>query len=180
MQRLLLLLALPWLFTACAPEGVTGEIDTSPYFDLAGYIASETDRLAALKPTADKTITLNGITESQQLNTINFENDLRLFREADINKPAWLDKYVIQEQALSAGHSITTYVAQDSSLTVRKLTVEEDQGVPIKIDIVRHTGTVLSDGRHWLTYEPATGYQVVTSQTNRFGDNLEGTVSVRW
>jgi hypothetical protein len=180
MQRLLFLLILPGLFITCASEGPAGEIDTSPYFDLAGYITAETERLSASKPTVEKTITLNGIIESQQLKTINFESDLRLFREADINKPAWLDKYTTEEQALSADHSITTYVAQDSSLIVRELMVEKDQGVPIKIEIIRHTGTLLSDGRHRLTYEPATGYRVVTTQKNRFGDDLEGYVWVKW
>lgn len=180
MQRLLILAVLPLLLLACAPGETDASVDITPFFDLRGYISAETDRLSAAKTKVEKTISLNGKTETKQIEDINFTNDLRLFREADINKPAWFDKYETEEQALSAGHTLTSYVAKDSSLIVRRLTVEQDQGATTKIEIERHTGTVLSDGRHLLTYEPARGYEVETSQQNKFGDDVVAKISVRW
>lgn len=179
MQRFFLLILLPVIVQACAPE--PGREDTPrPFFDLEGYITTEAERLAGRGTRVEKTITLNGKTETRELDKPDFANDLRLFREADINKPAWFDKYATEEKALSAGHKITTYLAQDSSLIVRRLRIEQDQGVPIRVDIERHTGTVLSDGRHRLSYEPARGYEVVTSQQNRFGEDVEAVIRVRW
>ena len=58
--------------------------------------------------------------------------------------------------------------------------IEEDQGVPIKIEIERKTGSILSDGKHQLVYEPAKGYSVTTQQQNRFGDNIDAVIKVRW
>lgn len=180
MQRLLTLIALPIFLLACAPEKVDGTVDAIPFFDLRGFISAETDRLSAAKTKVEKTISLNGKTETKQIEDINFVNDLRLFREADINKPAWFDKYETEEQTLSAGHTLTSYIATDSSLIVRRLTVEQDQGATTKVEIERHTGTVLSDGRHLLTYEPARGYDVITTQENKFGENVAAEISVRW
>lgn len=180
MQRLLLLMVLPCLFAACAPEATAGELDTSPFFDLADYITTETERLTNDKVRVEKTITLNGTTETKELDAINFANDLRLFREADINKPAWLDKYETQTETLSGSHKITTYLAKDSSLIVRRLMIEEDVGVTTKIEIDRKTGTVLSDGKHQLVYDPSRGYSVTTQQVNRFGDDVNAVIEVEW
>ncbi|MFT5998985.1 MAG: hypothetical protein ACI81P_001441 [Neolewinella sp.] len=180
MQRLLSLLALCLSLAACAPEAPVGTIDTAPFFDLSGYISQEVERLETAKTKVEKTITLNGVVETKQLDDINFSNDLRLFREADINKPAWIEKYTTEEQTLSGSHSITTYMAQDSNLIVRRLMVEKDVGVTIRIEIDRKTGTVLSDGQHQLVYQPGKGYWVKTQQTNRFGDDVDAVIQVGW
>lgn len=180
MQRLLSFLALCICLTACTPDPPAGNLDSTPFFDLSGYITGEAERLEAGHTRVTKTITLNGQTETKTLDSINFSNDLRLFREADINKPAWADKYTTEQETLSGSHKLTTYVAQDSSLIVRRLMVEEDQGVTTKIEIDRKTGTVLSNGIHHLVYEPATGYHVQTSQQNRFGKDVEALIEVKW
>ena len=180
MQRLLTLIVLPFLLLACSSTEADTSVEVAPFFDLRGYILAETNRLSAAKTKVEKTISLNGKTETKKIDDINLMNDLRLFREADINKPAWVDKYETQQQALSAGHTLTNYVATDSSLIVRRLTVEQDQGATTRIEIERHTGTVLSDGRHLLTYAPARGYDVVTTQKNKFGDDVVATITVRW
>lgn len=180
MKQILAFLTLLFLSFACTPDAPAGEIDTAPFFDLAGYITTETERLTKDKVRVEKTITLNGETETKQLDAINFANDLRLFREADINKPAWIDKYDTEVKTLSGSHKITTYVAKDSSLIVRRLMVEEDLGVTTKIEIDRKTGTVLSDGKHELVYNPAQGYSVTTQQVNRFGDDVDAVIEVEW
>lgn len=143
-------------------------------------MAQEIQRLTERNVRADKTITLNGTTEAQQDITIDYTNDLRLFREADINRPAWVDKYATRQETLSGNHQKTIYTAIDTTLEVQTLMVEKDQGVPIKIEIVRKTGTVLSQGRHELRYEPAKGYAVNTQQKNRFAADVVAVIDVRW
>lgn len=165
---------------ACTPSSADAVEEELPFFDLRGYIDSEVDRLTEAKVRVNKTITLNGVSETKSLDEVNFSNDLRLFREADINKPAWREKYTTEEQSLSGSHLITTYLAQDSNLIVLKLLVEEDQGVPIRIELERKTGTILSDGVHQLKYAPASGYSVKTKQTNRFGDDIDALIDVKW
>ena len=174
----LLLIAL--LFSGCYAGEVERDLNREPFFDLAGYIDAQVDSLTALRPTVEKTVVLNGTEETKQLTDLNFATDLRLFREADINKPAWLDKYSVATEE-RGGSRARIYTATDSSLQTRLLEVvtgPEDQ--PERILIERRTGTVLSDGNHRLVYSPASGYEIHTEQTNRFGDDLDATITVRW
>ena len=187
MPRISQLLLPPLLVLAlasCGPAQETpmdGNVPTeTTFFDLAGYIDAETERLTTNKITADKTITLNGTTEAKEDVMINYKNDLRLFREADINRPAWIEKYGSEEKQLSGSHKTTIYTALDSSLVVQRLLVEEDQGVPIRIEIDRKTGTVLSNGKHRLVYEGGKGYSVSTDQNNQFGEDIDAEITVRW
>ena len=178
-MRKLLPLLLPLLLCTCG-LATEDELAESTFFDLAGYMTAEAERLSGSPLTVEKTITLNGVTETQELTTLNYDDDLRLFGNADINKPAWRDKYRTEKEQLSGSHEVIRYVALDSALTTRVLEVESDRGEPTRIQIERRTGTVLSDGRSQLVYEPATGYSVVSYQKNRFGDDVAANVTVRW
>lgn len=180
MKMLLATLSLLILTVSCTNEPTPGQPVVAAFFDLDGYMSAEIERLTERRVRADKSITLNGVTEKQTDIVVNYANDLRLFREADINKPAWVEKYRSEEETLSGSHRMVTYTARDSSLVVQRLLVEEDQGATVKVEIERKTGTVLSDGVHQLVYQPATGYSVRTRQTNRFGDDVDAVIDVRW
>ena len=180
MHKLLALLPFVLLAFACTSGPAPDNSEVTAFFDLRGYMDAEVERLTTGKIPANKSITLNGEEEVQDGIVINYANDLRLFREADINRPAWIEKYETTEQKLSGNHRITTYVTLDSSLVVQRLLIEEDQGETIRIEIDRKTGTVLSDGQHQLVYEPGKGYSVKTQQINRFGDDVDAQIIVEW
>lgn len=181
MKFILPLLTLLLFTSHCTSDRAQEEAPAvGAFFDLQTYLDGEIERLTEGKIPATKSISLNGKTETQENLMINYENDLRLFREADINKPAWIEKYETKEEQLSGSHKMTTYTALDSSLVVQRLLIDEDQGVPIKIEIDRKTGTVLSNGKHLLVYEPGRGYSVATEQQNRFGDDVNAVIKVTW
>ncbi len=152
-----------------------------PFFDLSGYMQAQIDSLTALQPPVRKTVILNGTEETKQLTDLRFATDLRMFREADINKPAWLDKYTVTNENAGGGAQVQRYVATDSSLQTRQLDITlSNDNTPTKIVVYRKTGTILSDGDHVLTYDPAVGYGIRTEQVNRFGEDLDATITVRW
>lgn len=179
-RPLLLLSALSALMlVGCYADELDRELELDPFFDLANYIDRQVDSLEILSPSVEKTIVLNGEEESKQLSDLNFKNDLRTFRDADINKPAWLDKYTVERQ--EDGNVLThTYTAQDSSLQTRRLTVTSEGGKITRIEVFRLTGTVLSHGEHRLYYDPTSGYGIRTEQTNRLGEDLNANITVRW
>ena len=179
MTAMRLFLPLLLLLTGCYAEEIQREVQDEPFFDLSGYIDRQVDSLRSAGTPVTKTITLNGTTETRELSELNFANDLKVFREADINKPAWVDKYTVERR--EEGDRVTrTYVAIDSSMQTRRLQVVTQADEPVRIEIFRKTGTVLSDGRHRMTYEPASGYAMVSRQVNRFGDDLNADIEVRW
>ncbi len=172
-------LPLLFLLTGCFADELREDMSLDPFFDLSAYIDEQVDSLEQAGVQVTKTITLNGTTETKQLTDLNFGKDLRVFREADINKPAWLDKYSLEREG--GDERLTrTYIATDSSMQTRRLTVVTRNGEPIHVEIIRKTGTVLSDGRHRLIYEPANGYSMRTVQSNKFGEDLDADISVSW
>ncbi len=163
------------LLTACYADELEEKTQLDPFFDLRGYMTQQIDSLTAARPLVTKTVILNGQEEEQVRDDVNFSTDLRAFREADINKPAWFDKYKTVKR-----DGVTLYEAQDSSLQTQRLLVQQQGGRTVQIDIVRKTGTLLSDGIQELTYRPASGYTIDTEQTNRFGGDVVASVSVYW
>lgn len=180
MQKNISVLILLMAFLSCGSDGAIDPNEKKPFFDLRAYMTEEIERLEGRPLTVEKSITLNGATETQKLTDLNYANDLRVFREADINRNAWIDKYTSQEDELSGSHKVTTYQATDSTLQTQQLVVEEDQGVVTRISIRRKTGTVLSEGLHHLEYLPARGYSVATKQDNRFGKDVDALIEVSW
>ncbi len=176
MPRLLIPLL---LLTACYADELRQEMEQEPFFDLSGYIDAQVDSLQRLRPTVEKTIVLNGTSETKRLTDINFATDLRVLREADINKPAWLDKYRVDTRREGAA-TVTVYTATDTTMQTRVLTVTREGGIPTDVEVSRKTGTVLSQGAHTLTYRPASGYRLQTMQVNRFGDDLDADIRVSW
>ncbi|NJB84530.1 hypothetical protein GGR26_000275 [Lewinella marina] len=172
-------LLLPLLLTGCYADELREEMTEEPFFDLASYMDAQVDSLEQAGTTVTKTIHLNGTTETKELSDLNFANDLKVFREADINKPAYLDKYTVDKQE-SEGRLVRTYTAIDSSMQTRRLTVVSRDDRPIRVEIIRKTGTVLSQGDHHLVYDPLSGYHLHTDQVNRFGDDLDADITVRW
>ncbi|MCP9234940.1 hypothetical protein [Lewinella sp. JB7] len=176
MIRVLVLLL---FLSGCYADEVNPATRPEPFFDLAGYIDAQVDSLTELRPTVSKTIVLNGTTETKEMRDLNFANDLRVFRNADINKPAYLDKYRLDRHE-SGDTLIQTYTATDSTLETRELVVYTVSQRPERISILRRTGTVLSDGLHRLDYDPGAGYRMRTEQTNRFGKDLDAVITVGW
>ena len=188
MPQLLLTLLLVSLCYSCSPDRPKVQpstyVDTTPedgsFFDLAGYMRSEAERLSGTPMTVQKTIRLNGKEETQELTDLDFAKDLQLFIVADINKPAWLGKYATTTQRGSGRHETIRHVALDSAMTTQLIEVERDLDRTVRVYVKRKSGTVLSQGTTELTYQPAVGYDVITRQDYRFGQDVDGSVSVRW
>ena len=161
--------------TGCYANELEQQLDNEPFFDLAGFIDSEVTRLAEAGEEVTKTVVLNGQREQQRRSDINFALDLRVFRDADINKPAWRDKYTVSREP-----NRTIYTATDSTMQTQRLAVDILNGVPQRVFIDRKTGTVLSDGRHELMYDRYRGYRIRTQQVNTFGADVDAEVMVEW
>lgn len=161
MRALLPLLCL-LLLAACGDEASSSpppEIkqDASNFFDLEAYIDREVARLQNEKGrTFQKSIAINGQRETQEIDHIDFEKDLAIFRKAAINRPAWRDKYEVERTTYSE-----RYTALDSSLLTQQLEVVKDtQGQVSRVRIVGRSGSVLSQEQKQLLYEPGKGYRI--------------------
>ena len=81
---------------ACRPQ-----VSNNGAFDLSGFIKKDAARLKKLNRPVIKTVYQNGVSETQTVHIDNWEHELGLFIDADINKPTWRSNYrVTREDSL--------------------------------------------------------------------------------
>src|SRR5580700_9983482 len=78
---------------ACKPR-----IKNNGAFDLSGYFKKEAARLKKLNRPVIKTVFHNGVTETKTVHISNWEQELGLFIDADINKPTWRNNYNVNDE----------------------------------------------------------------------------------
>ncbi|MEO0625703.1 MAG: hypothetical protein AAFY36_07855 [Bacteroidota bacterium] len=181
MYQLIKLSIVAFLFSTCAGgDPISEGEDSGPFFNMTSYFQQQIDSLNALGISIDKTILLNGRTERHQLDDIDFAQELKLFQQSDINRPAWVDKYTAESYVLpNSNHQLTVYTATDSTLNVQSLsTVKEPSGEVKSIAVRRRTGSVLSKGTQNLVYEPQIGYQIKSSQSAKVGGEIDTEIKV--
>lgn len=144
--------------TACRPE-----IKKANFFDLAGYFTNEAARLKANNRPVFKTVEHNGVSESKKLTIRDWDAELSLFKNSDINKPAWSSSYEIHRDS-----GLTIYVAKSSDLRTQRLMIKQDNRKVKWILIYNHTPkNPLYDSFEKLTYVPDSLYMIEKRQSVR-------------
>lgn len=138
------------------------------YFDLSGFITEETKTLKAKNPEVEKMVFLNGNTEQKKETIENWENELNAFKEADINKRAFLGRY--QADSFAQGETLSVkYSALEKKFRTRDLMIQFDaQNKPVKISAALATSNILYSSYQKMTYEPGKGYSISGRQVIRF------------
>lgn len=135
------------------------------FFDLRAFFEQEIVRLKAENPKIKKEIEINGKQEQQTQEGVDFEKELAIFMRADINKPAWREKYKIDTTMVANQLARLAYAAIDSSLKTRFLSIEFDQKEEVeKVFISNKTNSPLIQSEQQLTFEPAKGYRIENRQ----------------
>lgn len=131
------------------------------YYDVAGFVKRQIADLSAQKPLVSKTVLVNEERSQQTTHDINWNRELELFTQADINKPALRNSYLVTRP-----DSMTyqyTLKKSEERLTVRLLRVQLDPTTrqPRRIEAALQTNNPLySSERHLLLdIGPAAGRQ---------------------
>jgi hypothetical protein len=150
---------------ACTTTGNPAN-SSKKYFDFDGFFKKQAVRLQSRNPLVNKTATTNSETESKRLQIDNWEKELELFWKADINKPAWKESYQI-----SLIGSTISYLAIDSALKTRKITIEQDSnGKPSHIYILNEVSNKLYSSIEELDYFHDSLYSIKKTQKILFLD----------
>jgi len=96
--------------------------NTKNYFDLQQFIAAETKTLSTNSYALKKKNELNGVIDSIGSTAVNWEKELSIFADADINKPAWKKSFSIDSLITDSSLSLF-YQALDSNIAIRHLQV---------------------------------------------------------
>jgi hypothetical protein len=153
--------ALAAISPGCMPD--VKDTSVYKYFDLKKYMSADIARLQKLDKAVIKTVYHNGTTETETVHIGNWGQELGLFTDADINKPAWKKSYKIIDE-----DSLLVYRTKDTSLTVRELIVKRSgQKVKYILIYTKTKANFLYKTTQRLTYFPDSLYEIVTEQKVR-------------
>lgn len=139
---------------------------SSIFFDLTAYFTNEIEKNQQSISQLKKTSVIDGKEAISYLEDIDFEIELKLFRESSINKVSWIDRYSRDTSTTSNGFNIS-YQALDERLQTRSVSIDFQDQVPVKISIHNRIKSIILDADQYLTYEPNAGYSVEIDQTGK-------------
>ncbi|GAA3966508.1 hypothetical protein [Mucilaginibacter dorajii] len=152
---------------SCRPDK-TQPNGTLKYFDVAGYFKADTSKLQKLNPVVDKTVLHNGTSENKTVHIPNWGQELNLFIQSDINRPAWKNSYTVLNT-----DSLIIYTAKTPDLRTTKIMIRKDNNKVKWLVIYNHTKNLLYETREKLSFFPDSAYQIEKSQQVKLmGKNL--------
>ena len=97
-----------------------GEQETSAnrYFDVQEFIDQQVAELKLQNTQLTKSLNIDGESESNTvklLDSIQWENEFRIFREHDINKPVLFDAFIEEQNSTEKGNRRWNYILEDST-----------------------------------------------------------------
>ncbi|MDR6940650.1 hypothetical protein [Mucilaginibacter pocheonensis] len=125
------------------------------YFDISGYFKADTARLRKLDVAVNKTVTHNGVTENKTVHIANWGQELNLFIQSDINRPAWKNSYKVQTT-----DSLIVYQARYPELRTTRIVIKKDKEQVKWVLIYNHTKNLLYETREKLSYYPDSVYLI--------------------
>lgn len=158
-----------------ATENVTQQ---ERFFDLSQYFNEQVTHLAAQKE-VQKEATINGTTEAQTVTNPDFQQELQLFIDSDINRTSWLDKYAVDSILNTAGQlTELVYTALEDQLRTRRVAIAFADNQVNQVDILNATDNVIAQTKQELSYTPQNGYIIKSFQDILFTDPRTLEVSV--
>lgn len=163
------------LLAACQPVSEETQQDPTPqvFFDLKGYFNQEVQRLNTLQPEVTKTVAINGKSETKQWTHLNYQPELDIFAQADINRLDWIDKYSVDSTFQNNQLTSIEYKALEDKLRTRHISIQFKNGSVSKISIENGGKNMAAGSQQELGYEPLTGYYIKSVQhTTLFKDKI--------
>jgi len=153
---------------ACRPD-VKESGGALKYFDINGYFTKDIARLNKLNKPVLKTVTHNTVSESKTVHIDNWELELSLFKDADINRPAWKNSYTVIDE-----DGMLIYRAKYPELKMREMLIKKDKGKIKWILIYNKTPkNILYQTTEKLSYFPDSLYVIDKMQRVRLmGSNF--------
>ncbi len=170
---LFFLMALLFAITACQQqpaEPVSATANQPLFFDLKGYMSGQVASLETEKPKVRKRVSINGKDEEQVAQHINFGEELAVFINADLNKPAWSDKYSRDSIYTEGQLQQLRYTAKEEDLKTQWMQVSFANGAVSKIELKNHASAAIVAADEAMTYTPGKGYSIVHKEIPLMGE----------
>ncbi|WP_131538960.1 hypothetical protein [Pedobacter nototheniae] len=129
------------------------------YFNTKGYFEKEALRLKKINPTVQKSVFINGSIESKATKIDDWEKELSIFVDADINKTSWKGSFKIIKAA-----DTESYTSDNRKIPVKRITVVKLNDKITSIKIIRENKNIIYHSTDTLSYYPDSLYEIRKQQ----------------
>jgi hypothetical protein len=135
------------------------------FFNLKGFFDNEIKTKLKNHKMVKKTVSINNKVETKNIEIMDWHEELMPFFNADINKPAWLDKYQLVERPFGSNGKVRTYQTTEKNLKTKQLSIiQNDSTKEFKINILTSDKTAMTQSDTQLLYDTNAGYMISTQQ----------------
>lgn len=154
--------------SSCQVESSNNSLQ--PFFDIDDFLEKELTSMSNLS-SIKKIVTINGETNESILQTFDLKKDLEIFRNSNINKVAWLDKYEVDSTLSSQGELLElNYSTTNKKLKTKEVNIKYDTGKIGLIKIKNAASSLVSNIEQQLIYTPQKGYSILSKQNVTLSD----------
>jgi len=149
-----ILIAVCFILFGCQNQGKNY---IGKYFDLKGFIQLEADRLNKENAAVVKEVSINEEIEKKKMGNVDWEKELEVFSEADINQPAFEGQYRVDTAFINRSKgtfSEINYSTSNTDLKTQsiKLYFLRNTDHVYKLEISRNVQNFLNDKKRTLEY----------------------------
>ena len=174
MRKLLIFSILIGFFTACQVNDTPQySANSNPLFDLKNFFDNEIKTHLKDVKKVKKTVTVNGKSETKEVDIKDWHEELKPFFNSDINRPAWRDKYFVEKQEVEPSTYKTEFKAKDKNLKTQFMSVFQkpsDFDLYVKnyeessISKAESSLSYKRDSQNSINYEINTNQNLITGQ----------------
>lgn len=148
------------------------------FFDLKEFLVEEQLRLGG-HADVSKTVEVNGTSETRELKAYDWQSEMALLNQWDINRPAWRDQYQ-RDTILDGLKSYIRYQSLDDNLQVQSMDIWQSGSQVDSIFILTQVDNPLRTTHGMYRYVPETGLIFSQVSSRRFGSeqNLKVTLEL--
>lgn len=185
MKPVFYFLSLFCLFTfSCKPNKQNHVATSGEYFDLSALVREDINYNKAHECAEEKTVYLNGRHETRKLDTVNWDEELDILLNCDINLPAWSGKFKVDSTATTIanpGCMQYFYRSTDKKIPINSLTVNKDSlHRIINVIIQKQVKSILFSHRQSIEYIPRVGYSLRSEQKTNLFNSLSINVDIKY
>lgn len=161
--------------SSCTTNNINGEQDqeasvtyTLAYFDLEKFFREEISKLKSARTPVQKTVISGDAPEEKRVEIKDWDRELALFVQSDINKSAWTGSYLVD-----SSENEILYTSQDPSLRTKQIRIEKAaSGSIVSISVENGQSNMLYQTTEKLYYYPDSMYHIERIQKIRIvGEN---------
>jgi hypothetical protein len=152
------------------------------YFNLAKIVQTDIDSNTKNSCGEEKIINVNNKQEKQTINSLDWQKEMQLLLDCDMNKPSWKGKFNVDTlwKQDSTMYSIT-YYSLSNKIQVKRLCVEYANNNEIAtITIDKKINSILFSNRQQIIYQPGQSFTVSSQQKAFFMNDFNSEVEIRY